>query len=291
MVKEVYAKSVLNKHKKRDSWFLDDYSINPYVLCGFNCIYCYIRGSKYGANMREELAVKVNAPSLLRKELRRRAEKKEYGFIALSSSTEPWQQVEERYKITRRCLEVIGSYRFPIHVLTKSDLVLRDLDLIRQIDENARLPTDLAAIGRGALITFSLSTLDEDVAKVFEPGSPAPQKRLDALKTVLDEEFFAGIAYVPVLPYISDEEEHLEEMAKAAKDVGARYVFFGSLTLFGVGKRMFFEALSRKFPELLPKYEALFGASHQLSFRYQRKLEKKAKEFCEKYGVKYGILL
>ena len=99
MVKEVYAKSILNKHKKRDEWFLDDYSLNPYQLCQLNCIY-YIRGGKYGEKGKE-LAVKINAPTLLEKELFRRAKRKEYGFIALSSSTEPWQPVEEKYGIQK----------------------------------------------------------------------------------------------------------------------------------------------------------------------------------------------
>lgn len=104
MVNEIQVRSILNKHKKRDSWFLDDYSVNPYSGCPFNCIYCYIRGSKYGENMAETLSVKVNAPELLEKQLSRRARKGEYGIIALSSSTEPYMPIEEETRLTRRCL-------------------------------------------------------------------------------------------------------------------------------------------------------------------------------------------
>ena len=85
MVKEIFVKTILNKHKKRDEWFLDDYSLNPYQLCDFNCIYCYIHGSKYGKNVRQGLAVKINAPNLLKKELIKRARRKEYGFIAMDA--------------------------------------------------------------------------------------------------------------------------------------------------------------------------------------------------------------
>ena len=107
MVNEIKVKSILNKHKKRDDWFLDDYSVNPYSGCSFNCIYCYIRGSKYGENMAKTLSVKINAPELLEKQLSRRAKRGEYGIIALSSSTEPYMPIEEKLKLTRKLLEII----------------------------------------------------------------------------------------------------------------------------------------------------------------------------------------
>jgi DNA repair photolyase len=131
------VKSILNKHKRRDDWFLDDYSVNPYEGCSFNCIYCYIRGSKYGENMAKTLSAKVNSPQLLGKQLSRRARKGEYGIIAFSSSTEPYMPIEEKLKLTRKLLEIILKYKFPVHILTKSKLVLRDLDLLKEIDKNA----------------------------------------------------------------------------------------------------------------------------------------------------------
>jgi len=95
MVNEIRVKSILNKHKKRDDWFLDDYSINLYSDCSFNCIYCYIRGSKYGENMTKTLSVKINASGLLEKQLSRKAKRGGYGDFALSSSTEPYMPIEE----------------------------------------------------------------------------------------------------------------------------------------------------------------------------------------------------
>jgi DNA repair photolyase len=171
MVNEIKVKSILNKHKKRDDWFWDDYSVNPYEGCSFNCIYCYIRGSKYGVNMARNLSVKINAPELLEKQLSTRAKKGEYGIIALSSSTEPYMPIEEKLKLTRKLLEIILKYKFPVHVLTKSKLVLRDLDLLKEIDKNATLPSDLKSkLEHGAIISFSISTLDEKLAKILEGG-------------------------------------------------------------------------------------------------------------------------
>ena len=211
MVKEIFAKTILNKHKRRDEWFLDDYSLNPYQLCDFNCVYCYIRGSKYGENMKQGLAAKINAPTLLEKGLLRRVKRKEYGFIALSSATEPWMHIEEEYKLTRKCLEVIARFKFPLHCLTKSTLILRDIDLLKEIDENAILPKDLEKLKHGTLITFSFSTLDEKIAKIFEPNAPKPKERLETLQKIKEAGFYASIAYIPVLPFISDSDEQLKK--------------------------------------------------------------------------------
>jgi len=205
MVNEIKVKSILNK--RRDDWFLDDYSINPYEGCSFNCIYCYIRGSKYGENMTKTLSAKVNSPELLEKQLQRRARKGEFGIIALSTSTEPYMQIEEKLGLTRKLLEVILRYKFPVHVLTKSKLVLRDLDLLKEIDENATLPVDLRSkLKHGAIISFSISTLDEKLAKILEPGAPPPKERLKTMEKCKEEGFLTGVCYIPVLPFISDTD-------------------------------------------------------------------------------------
>ncbi len=118
MIREVHVKSILNRHKRRDLWFLDDYSINPYYGCSFGCIYCYTRGSKYGAS--GPVAIKVNAVDVLRRQLELRARKGQYGIIAISTSTEPYQVFEMEYGITGQILEVVEEYRFPVHCLQEA---------------------------------------------------------------------------------------------------------------------------------------------------------------------------
>ncbi len=291
MVKEIFAKTILNRHKKRDSWFLDDYSLNPYQLCEFNCIYCYIRGSKYGENMKNGLAVKINAPMLLKKELSKRARNKEYGFIALSSASEPWMYMEEKYRITRKCLEIIANYKFPVHCLTKSPLILRDVDILKKIDENAILPEDLRdKIGNGVLITFSFSTLDESIRKIFEPNAPRIKERLSAIKELKKLGFKVGIAFVPLLPFISDSEEEIEEMVKIAKNLSVDYVFFGDLTLYGVGKEIYFKVLEKHFPKLVEKYKELYRDNFSVNREYKNKLYRITEHMCKKYNIKWGII-
>ncbi|MDJ0269311.1 MAG: hypothetical protein NXY59_01955 [Aigarchaeota archaeon] len=157
----------------------------------------YVRGSKYGENMGNELAVKINAPLLLSKELTRLAARNKYGIIAIGTATEPWMKIEEKYKITRACLEMIAKHRFPVHCLTKSPIILRDLDLLREIDEYAILPYNLKEqLNHRSMITISLSTLDDSVAAIFEPGAPKPTDRLKLLGKIKDAGIYAGIAYI-----------------------------------------------------------------------------------------------
>ena len=295
MVNEIQVKSILNKHKKRDDWFLDDYSVNPYSGCSFNCIYCYIRGSKYGENMAKTLSAKINAPELLEKQLSRRAKRGEYGIIALSSSTEPYMPIEEKLKLTRKLLEIILKYRFPVEIATKSKLVLRDLDLLKEIAKNAILPDDLKPkLKHGVIISFSISTLDEKLAKILEPGAPKPIERLEAMKRCKERGFFTGICFIPVLPFLSDSEEQVEETIKTVKEYGADFIFVGGLTLFGKGpadcKTLYYKFLEKYHPELVPKYKSLYRIFFAPSKEYQKELKEKSRRLCEKYGIKNRII-
>ncbi len=291
MVQYIRVRSMLNKHKKRDDWFLDDYTINPYQGCEFNCVYCYIHGSKYGERIGTRFAVKENALTVLSRQLKNRARRGEYGIIAISSSTEPYMPVEKELKLTRGILKTVLRYRFPVEIITKSSLVLRDLDVLEEIDKVAILPEDLQGkLRHGAIISFSLSTLDEEIARIFEPGAPSPVERLRVMKKCKDNNFFVGLNFIPVLPFLSDEREQLEEMIKTAKDVGADYVFVGVLTLFGTGKELYYKVLEKHFPELVPKYKKLFRAFSYPPREYQAKLEATIKEICKKYGMKIGIV-
>ena len=280
----------MNKHKKRDDWFLDDYSINPYSGCSFNCVYCYTLGSKYGTHLARTLSVKANAPELLTKALSRRARKREYGIICIASQ-EGYIPIEKEVKMTRRLLEVILRYRFPVHIGTKSTLILRDLDILKEIDRSAILPEDLKQkLGRGVIISFSFSTLDGRLAKIFEPGAPTPRERLETMRECKKEEFLVGANLIPILPFLSDSEERLEEMIKAAKDYRADFVLVGGLTLYGEGKRLYYKTLERHFPELVPRYKSLFRIFFAPLREYQKELEERSKRLCEKYGIRHGIL-
>ncbi|MBC8757685.1 radical SAM protein [Kordia sp. YSTF-M3] len=295
MIKEIEVKSVLNKAKKRDDWFLDDYTFNPYQSCSYNCIYCYIRGSKYGTNLATSLSVKVNAIELLEKQLKKRSEKGEYGFIVLSSVTDPYINIEKEYMLTRKALEVILKYKFPVHIITKSTLVERDFDLLQEINQEAILPKDLQSkLSGGTLITFSFSTVDDKIGAIFEPGAPKPSLRIETLQRTLQAGFHSGVSLMPLLPFITDTTEHLEKLFSTFKECQAQYVMPATLTVFGNGKSdsktLMMNAIRKHFPELEARYLRYFSNSHQLPEFYRNAFYTKMKELAKQYDLKDRII-
>ena len=161
VVNKIEVKSILNKHKKRDEWFLGDYTINTYAGCSMECIYCYTRGSKYAGDHGIEVSVKFNAVPILKKQLKNRIRRNERGIIVLGSAADPYPSLEKELKLTREVLGIIKRYKFPLHICTKSTLILRDKDILRDINELSILPDDLTdIIDFGVIISFSFSTLN-----------------------------------------------------------------------------------------------------------------------------------
>ena len=239
--------------------------------------------------MPTQLAIKTNAHEILEKELHRRAKRKEYGLIAISTSTEAWMDIEKKYRITRKCLSAISYYKFPVHCITKSPLILRDIDILYKIHKDANLPPDLTYLNTGAIITISMSTIDKHIFRIFKPQAPPPDERLDTLQQLRNEKFICGIAYIPVLPYISDTQEQLESMIKTAKYYDALYIFIGTLTLYGNGKELYLKILEKRFPDLILKYKELYKHRSQPPKRYQLRLEHKAMELCNKHRIRFMI--
>jgi DNA repair photolyase len=295
MLREKIVKSVLNKHKKRDSWFLDDYSVNPYEGCSCNCLYCYIRGSKYGEQMDDSLAVKSNVLEILEKQLQVKARKKEYGFVAVGSATDAYIHHESNYKLTEGILNLLLKYRFPVFISTKSRLILRDIKLLKEINRNAILPEDLAGkLSRGVILSVSISTMDTRITNMLEPGAATPQERLDVLGELSAEGFLTGVNAIPVLPFISDTEEELSKIISAAASHGAEYVLTGGLTLFGDGvadsKTLYYKFLSRYAPSLIPKYEDLYRTNTYPPYNYQQQLSSLSSALCSRYGIRDRII-
>lgn len=295
MPQRISSKTILNKTKRRDPWFLDDYTVNPYSGCSFNCLFCYIRGSKYGTHMEEKLSVKENAAELLDKQLGLRAAKNQYGIIVLSSSTDPYLHFEKEEQLTRKLLEIILKHRFPLHLITRSSLVTRDFDLLKKINEAAILPSDLEKNPeQNVFITFSFSTVDDAVAKIFEPGATLPSLRLQTLKQAAETGFLTGVSMMPLLPYISDTSESLHCMYSAFKNAGAHYVMPAGLTLFGNdtsdSKTLVFRAIEKHYPHLLLKYQRLFGGDKEFAEYYYKAFYNKMNELSAQYGIRQRII-
>jgi DNA repair photolyase len=295
LVNEINAKTLLNKNKKRDDWFLGNYTLNPYAGCSMACIYCYTHGSKYGGNYGIEVAAKSNAVPILKKQLKNTIRRNERGFIILGSAADPYPAVEEDLTLTRDILRIIKRYRFPIHILTKSELILRDMDVLKGIKEIAILPEYLAnKLDNGVIVSFSFSTLNEKLARIIEPGAPSPIERLETMKKYSDAGFKTGIINMPLLPFLSDSDKEIETIVKASKKYGAHYLLYAGLTLYGDApddcKILYFDFLKENYPDLLHEYQNLFRGSIGTSKRYQKDLNTKFSEISNRYGIKNRLI-
>lgn len=253
----IQCKSVLTKSKLPKV----DYCINPYVGCMHACVYCYARFMRRFTGHSEPwghfLDIKLNAPDVLAKEL---AKKPKRGTVLLGSVTDAYQPAEQKYRITRAILEILLEYDFPVSILTKSNLVLRDMDLLKQFSN--------------CEIGLTVTSMNEGVARHFEPHASSPEKRVAALET-LHQNGIATYAFIgPILPELTDLEAVFEAIQGKVD-----FVMAESLNM-RCGNRHFIEAvLSAKYPQLLPVYKTGFNE------RYWNEVEATVKRLAAKYRV------
>jgi DNA repair photolyase len=266
------AKKILNRYKHADSWFWNVYSAHPYVGCEHACEYCYARQDKYlhtdtPDDFSRIIKVKRNAPQLLRKELK----KARKGVIA----TGDYQPAEEKFGLSRKVLEVMRDFAFPVHVIEKSDSVVKDIDVLKEINERAWV-----------CVSFSFSTVNQELSRLFEPGAPSPERRLRAMKEISEADILTGANLMPVLPYITDSPDLMEDVIRKAKEHGATFVLVGGLTLDDNVRERYFRLLRARFPALVSAYEALYDSDGQ---KHSADISRKAITIIEKYGLKDRI--
>ncbi|HZO78271.1 MAG TPA: radical SAM protein [Solirubrobacteraceae bacterium] len=248
---EVRAKSILNRVPAA-SRMPFRWTINPFRGCTHSCAYCFARPThRYldfdaGRDFEREIVVKVNAPERLRAELARRSWKHEH--VALGTNTDPYQWVEGRYKLMRGIWEAMRDAANPCSVLTKSPLLLRDLDLMRELNER----TEFSA-------ALSVPTLDEKAWRSSEPHTPNPRARVEAVKELTRNGIRTGILIAPLMPGINDAPEQVEPILEHAAEAGAAYVTGVALHLRGEVRDVFFEWLREHRPHLIPRYEELYA--------------------------------
>jgi DNA repair photolyase len=251
---EVEAKSVINKVPSA-SRMPFDYTINPYRGCSHACVYCFVRPThtylemNAGADFESKIVVKVNAPDVLRRELAKRSWKGDH--IAMGTNTDPYQRAEGRYRLMRGILEALRDARNPFSILTKGTLILRDIDLLKDAARHAAVSA-----------AFSVGTMDEHVWRRTEPGTPHPRARMDAVRALGQAGIPTGVLLAPVLPGVSDAPRQLREVVEAAIDAGATHVSPVLLHLRPGVREEFLPWLEREYPELVPRYRAMYRRSY-----------------------------
>ncbi|HEX3432585.1 MAG TPA: radical SAM protein [Solirubrobacteraceae bacterium] len=248
---EVRARSVLNRVPKQ-SRMPFRWTINPYRGCSHACVYCFARPThKYldfdaGRDFEREIVVKVNAPEVLRSELARASWKREH--VALGTNTDPYQWVEGRYKLMRGIWEALRDAANPCSVLTKSPLLLRDLDLMLQIAQRTSFTACL-----------SIPTLDEKAWRATEPHTPNPRARLEAVAELNRAGIPTGVLIAPLMPGINDSPDQVGELLDLVDKAGATSVGGVALHLRGEVRQVFMGWLSEKRPDLVDRYERLYA--------------------------------
>ncbi len=271
MPEEITAKVLLSHMKQPDDWFGLKYNMNLYRGCQHQCIYCDSRSLCYGIEDFSHIQVKENAIDLLRKEL---AGKRVKGTIGTGSMNDPYMSIESKIGLTRRALEVIAEFRFPVHILTKGDLVLRDIDMLERISEIF------------AAVSFSITTADDALARKLEPGAAAPSDRYRAMRTLADHGILTGVTMMPVLPFIEDGEENISEIVRLAHENGASYIIptFG-MTLRDRQRAYYYDKLDRHFPGMRQRYIEAFGNDYFAPVRNYSQLESHFKAVCKRYEM------
>jgi DNA repair photolyase len=233
------------------------------------------------------IIVKKNVKELLDTRLTR-ARKLLPDVVAISGANDAYQPAEKKYKNTRQCLEVLAKHKYPVGIGTKSKLVLRDLDLLEKIGRN-----------NWCSVSVTITTTDPEIAKFLEPRAPTPQERFDVIRTIKEqtEHIQAGISFIPIVPYLCDSDENLEAMVKNIKGSGADFILFGSgVTMRDLQARWFLKHLKERYPELIAKYEELYGFNYNPALyegkytpkaSYSKKINKKILDLCEKYDLPY----
>ena len=245
----IQAKSILSKIRTKDPYFGISYNMNLYRGCQHTCIYCDTRSECYGINDISNISVKSNALELLAKELR--SKRKNRATIGTGSMNDPYMPIEKEMELTRRALQIIASEKFPVHIITKSSLAARDADVLQEI---AKIY---------AAVSFTITTYNDNLAKRLEPAAPKSSDRFEAMKRLANLGIYTGVTLMPVLPFINDTKENIENILKKAKDSGASYI----IAMFGVtlrkgSREYFYQVLDRQFPNMKERHQSTFGEQY-----------------------------
>ena len=255
------------------------WSLNPYMGCAHRCTFCYVRAfelradrpsdNRYGRSIR----VKVNVEEVLRKELARPSW--DGKTVAIGAATDPYQPAEGRYKLTRGCLEALRDAANPFSLITRSPMIVRDLDVL--VEAAAR-----AEVG----VVFSVPTLDEEVWRRTEPGTPPPHRRLEAVRRLVEAGVNAGVGMAPILPGISDSPAQLEAVVRAAREAGATNIWANVLYLKPGTREHFLEALASDWPEELDRYERLYASRAYLPKAEVEPVRTLVAELRKRHGIR-----
>lgn len=252
--------------------------MNIYRGCTHGCIYCDSRSRCYGFTHEfEDIEVKINAPQLLERALK---SKRKRCMIGTGAMCDPYLHIEENLKLTRKCLELIDQYEYGVAVQTKSTRVLRDMDLLKSINDKSK-----------AVVQMTMTTYDETLCKILEPNVSTTKERFKALLQFKEAGIPSIVWLTPILPFINDTEENIRGILEYCVKAGVKGIIcFGmGVTLRDGDREYFYKALDKHFPGVKNKYIRTYGNAYDIPSPNNEKLLEIFKEVCVKNGMMYQI--
>ena len=272
----IITKTILTKVNYGKDWFGVDYNMNLYRGCSHGCIYCDSRSNCYHIDNFDTPKGKENALAILENEL---SKKREKGVVGIGSMSDTYNPFEKEYEQTRNALKLLSKYNFGVSIDTKSDLILRDLDILKEINKK-----------NNVIIKFTITTPNDELSKVIEPRVCPSSKRFEAIKELTDNGIFAGIMMNPVLPFITDSEEDIKELVRLAHENGAKFIqTYMGMTLRENQRDYYYEQLDKHFKGLKEKYIKYYGEKYNCPVPNYKRLYKIFTDECDKYGILYNM--
>lgn len=274
MIEEIKIKKALNK--LHSNFLPYKWDLNVYRGCSHRCQYCYALYShqylESGKNFFETIYVKTNIVEALEKELSSKRWKHE--VVNLGGVTDSYQPIEEKYKLMREVLKLMIKYKTPIVISTKSDLILRDMDLLTELAEVASVS-----------VAVTITTMDENIRKKIEPGAKPSEKRLEVLKQLSGKNIGLGLHFMPILPMITDSEENIENIFREVSKIPIDYAICGFLNLRSATRANFLDFIKRDFPDLFDDYLKLYQSPF-IKKEYAKNVYEKIWKLKRKYNIK-----
>jgi DNA repair photolyase len=278
-MRTITAKTIVSGYRDT-GWFGSNYNMNIYKGCSHGCIYCDSRSECYRVENFDEVRAKENALAIIEHDLK---SKRKTGIVITGSMSDAYNPYEKEQELTRGALKLIDKYVFGIVIDTKSDLVLRDMDLLLKIKEHSP-----------AVVNFTITTADDNLCRKIERNVPVTSERLTAIKRLSEAGIMTGILLMPILPFINDTKDNIIGIVRSVHANGAKFIYPGPPSSFGVTLRQnqrdyFYEQLDKLFPGMKQKYIKTYGNTYVCNSPNVKLLWEEFKLECNRLGLMYDM--
>jgi DNA repair photolyase len=275
-MKFIAAKTIISGYITNNPWFGNNYNMNIYKGCNHGCIYCDSRSDCYKVDNFDEVRAKENALNIIERELKSKRRK---GVIGTGAMSDPYNPLEKDYCLTKGALELIDKYRFGVSIATKSDLIIRDLHILKSIQVHSPV-----------LAKVTITTYDDSLCKKIEPNAALSSKRFEAINELSNHGIFTGILLMPILPFLEDSEENIIGIINFAHESGAKFIYPAfSVTLRQNQRDWYYKKLDEQFPDLKQKYITQFKNEYECRSPKAKTLWELFRKECEKFGILYNM--